>query len=137
MWGVSLYVWRSTGINYIQLLSLQNTDYSAQFAIQPKQVEINILNVTMDLSLIYLVSFLLFNKALRGILTLPGDAAVAHAIPTCLFVYFIYKFFYPFSKRKLYLMMLWKVLMAPMYPVQFRDGYIGRMSAAPLLTLFR
>ena len=126
MWSVSIYVWRSTGINYIQLLSLQHTDYSTQFALQPKQVEINLLHLTLDLSLIYLISFLFFNKALRGIVILPGDAAVAHTIPTALLAYFIYKFFYPFHKRKIYLMMLWKVLMAPLHPVQFRDGYIGQ-----------
>lgn len=126
MWGVSLYVWRTTGINYIQLLSLQNTDYSALYTIQPKQIEINILHITLNLSIIYLVSFLVFNKTLRGIFTIvPGDAAVAHTIPTFLFGYFIYYFFYPYSKRKMYLNMLWKVILAPFYSVNFRDGYIG------------
>jgi hypothetical protein len=135
MWAVSIFVWRSTGINYIQLLSLQNTDISALFARQPKQVEINVLHLTMDLSLVYLLSFLLFNKTLRGIVTLPGDAAVAHAIPVLLLVYFLYRFFFPFHKRRVYLLMLAKVLMAPFQPVQFRDGYIGQSTIPQSLSL--
>lgn len=126
MWGVSLRVWRLAGINYIKLLSLENTDLaSPALSFRPEQAEQIVLNSATDLSLVLLSAFILFNKALRGAFSFEGEPAAAHAIPAALLVFYIVRFFFPLQSRRVYLDMLWKVLSAPFHPVVFRDGYVG------------
>ena len=130
LWGVSLSVWRRAGIDFLELLSLHKTDLAAVCRLCPpgdytSQVAINaVFGGVTDLSLIYLVSFVLFNKILRGFFGEPSPAA-AHAIPSCLLLFYVFRFFSPYSSRKTWLRMLWKVVAAPYYSVKFRDGYIG------------
>ncbi len=126
MWGLSLRVWRLAGINYITLLSLEESDLAASaLSYNPEQAEYNVLNSAADLSLVYLLAFILFNKALRGSFSLEGEPAAAHVIPACLLIFYIVRFFFPLETRKVYLNMLWKVLAAPYYAIKFRDGYVG------------
>ena len=78
-----------------------------------------------DLSIIFLVIFICFNKAVRGVFNMHASLAVAHALPTLMVVFFIYRLVYPVVPRKKWLQMLWLVCTAPFNPVIFRDGYIG------------
>jgi hypothetical protein len=125
MWGVSLGVWRRAGIDYITLLSLKDTELAHQFSHEPSLPEDTVMECTTDLSLVYLISFIVFNKAMRGAFSYHGDAAAGHAIPALLLAFYLYRFFFPWSSRLPYLKMLWAVIAAPFHPIQFRDGYIG------------
>ena len=126
MWGISLRVWRLAGIDYVKLLSIENSDLAATAtSSRPELAEYIVLNCATDLALVYLTAFILFNKALRGSFSLQGEPAAAHAIPAALLVFYVARFFFPYSSRKTYLEMLWKVIAAPFYPVVFRDSYVG------------
>lgn len=120
MWGVSIYVWRTSGIDYLQLLQLQNTDFPYL-----KNPEMHVYSAATNLSIIYLVVFIIFNKFLRGIFSLNGNPAIAHAIPSCLALYFIYRSVLVMRRHRVWWDMLKRVLTAPMTDVIFRDGYVG------------
>ena len=87
--------------------------------------ETTVYSSATDLSLIFLVIFISFNKAVRGVFNIHGSLAVAHALPTLMIVFFIYRVLHPPVPRKKWLQMLWLVCTAPLNPVIFRDGYIG------------
>ena len=120
MWGVSMQVWRSAGIDYVRLLNLQDTELAAHRA-----PEMHIYAAATDLSLVFLIIFIAFNKAVRGVLHIHGSLAFAHSLPTLMVIYFVYKIVNPFATRSKWLGYLGQVLAAPCYPVKFRDGYIG------------
>ena len=78
-----------------------------------------------DLSLLFLSIFILFNKVRRGVFQLHGSLVAAHALPACMVMFFVYRMLVPPASRKVWHRMLWTVLLAPLYPVSFRDGYVG------------
>jgi hypothetical protein len=119
-------VWRLAGINYIKLLSLEQSDLAQPaLSFRPEQAEQIVLSSATDLSLVFLAAFVLFNKALRGSFSLEGEPAAAHAIPVALMLFYAARLVLPLQTRRVYFVMLWKVLAAPWYPVVFRDGYVG------------
>jgi len=120
MWGISIFVWRSSGIDFIRLFNLEGTELEKH----PRPEEI-VYQSAADLSLIFLVAFIIFNKLVRGLFSVNGNMAIAHAIPTLLVVYYLYRLVMPFHSRRYWLRMLYCVLTAPFHPVHFRDGYIG------------
>eukprot|EP01041_Mallomonas_annulata_P005930 gene5930-11964_t len=120
LWGVSISVWRAAGIDFIRLLRLEGTALAASSS--PETV---VYSAAADVSLVYLVAFVAFNKAHRGVFSLTGKPAVAHTLASCLFLFLCYRFFFPWKSRKIWFRMLWNVLTAPMSPVSFRDSYIG------------
>jgi hypothetical protein len=120
MWGLSMRVWRISGIDFVRLLGLEGTEIEGL-----KAPEHGIYSSVTDLSLLFLFIFITFNKAIRGVFNVHTSVAFAHAIPTLMVVYFIYRIAFPYTHRKKWLNMLYLVLSAPFNPVTFRDGYIG------------
>lgn len=120
MWGVSMHVWRSYDIDFVRLLSLHSTEFDN--ISYPERI---VYSSAADMTLIFLAVFIVFNKALRGVLNLDGNLVLAHSLPILMAFYFIYRILSPWYKRKIWLKMLLEVLAAPSYPVGFRDGYIG------------
>ena len=120
MWGISIFVWRTSGIDFIRLLNLEGTELEKH----PRPEEIVYKSAT-DSSLVFLVAFIIFNKLVRGLFSVNGNLALAHAIPTLLVVYYLYRLITPFHSRRYWLRMLFCVVTAPFHPVHFRDGYIG------------
>ncbi|CAN0390980.1 unnamed protein product, partial [Phaeothamnion confervicola] len=64
MWGATIWVWRRFGIDYRRCLSMD----PVAPGIDPVE---QVWNVGCDLSIAWLVSFLCFYKALRGVLVNP------------------------------------------------------------------
>lgn len=62
--------------------------------------------------------------ALQGS-SLNKNNIVAHSIPTLFVCYALYRLLVPLRSRSVWWEMLWQVLAAPFYPVNFRAGYIG------------
>jgi hypothetical protein len=121
MWGLSMQVWRRAGIDFIKLLELQDTE----IADEPCP-EKNVYRSSSNICILFLVAFILFNKAVRGgYFGHNNDLTFAHAIPACLVLFSATRLFFPFEKRKRWLYMLWRVLAAPTFSVNFRDGYVG------------
>ena len=121
MWGVSMHVWRRAGIDFIKLLQLEDTE----LAVITKPEE-TVYTTLSNLSIFFLFSFILFNKSIRGgYFHNNNDITIAHCIPTILIIYCIIRIFYPYTKRSKWLYMLWCVLAAPWYRINFRAGYIG------------
>lgn len=120
MWGISMHVWKSHGIDYMRLLDLQGTDvgrskYPVAAVLQPLANE----------ALLFLVTFIIFNKVMRGAWQGYINIATVHAIPVILGLYFLWRMVFPWEQRAPWLYMLWKVLAAPSYAVDFNAGYVG------------
>jgi len=120
MWGLSMQVWRSAGIDFAKLLGLDGTEVAGQ-----RRPEHAVYASATNLTLIFLSVFILFNKAARGVLHVDGSLRLAHSLPILMVLYFIYCFVSPYEARKPWLGFLGQVLAAPCYPVCFRDGYVG------------
>lgn len=115
-----MYVWKSAGIDYIRLLDLQHTEIALSKAPVPM-----VLQSFANASLFFLVIFIAFNKAMRSSWKGYMNIAYVHAIPVILALYFLWRMIFPFETRKNWLYMLWKVLAAPFYSVDFCAGYVG------------
>lgn len=116
-----MYVWKSSGIDFIQLLQLQNTEIG-----QSKYPVSLVIKSFIDDILIFFLTFILFNKIIRGAHRGQYRLSIAHIIPVLLTMYYCYRVTQPFTiSRKAWLYMLWKVVAAPFYKVEFVDGYIG------------
>jgi len=122
MWGISIQVWRKCGIDYVYLLGLEGTELEYTISNTPEHM---VYSSATDLSLLFFVVFICFNKARRGVFGMTGSLPFAHAIPTVMVGYFIYRMIVPFETRQKWLSFLKKVLLAPMFPMVFRDGYLG------------
>ena len=121
MWGASMQVWRSAGIDFVKLLDLEGTEVASQL-----RPEHHVYSSATNLTLIFLGVFIWYNKAARGVLHVPGSSlALAHSLPVLMVLYFAYCFVSPYETRKQWLAFLGQVLAAPFYPVVFRDGYVG------------
>ena len=120
MWGLSMRVWHKAGIDFVQLLGLQQTEIERN-----KRPEAMVYSSATDLSIIFLVIFICFNKAVRGVLNIHGSRAFAHIIPVLMIIFFFYRAINPISSKSKWIKMLRDVLLAPLYPIGFRDGYIG------------
>jgi hypothetical protein len=120
MWGISIHVWQSTGIDFIRLMQLEHSDIDDNY-----QPEYKIFHSATNLSMLLLITFIIFNKILRGVFNLHGSLLGAHVLPVLIVLYFILRIIFPWESRKKWLFMLWQVLAAPLYPVSFRCGYIG------------
>jgi hypothetical protein len=120
MWGISMYVWKSAGIDYIRLLDLHHTEIG-----QIKSPVPMVLHSFANVALVFFVVFIVFNKAMRSAWKGYINIAVVHAIPVLLTLFLLWRMIYPFETRKHWLYLLWKVLAAPWYQVDFCAGYVG------------
>jgi hypothetical protein len=120
MWGLSIDIWEYHGIDFIKLMDLEGTELA--HSRNPAQV---VYNSATNLTLVFLVIFIHFNKVKRGVFGMSGSLPLAHAMPVIFMKILIFRAVFPFETRKKWLGMLGKVLAAPFYPVVFRDGYVG------------
>jgi hypothetical protein len=130
MWGISIHVWKSAGIDYLRLLDLQGTELAHTKS--PAQM---VLNAFANMALFFLIVFILFNKLIRALqhqyLQQQEEVddgfhlAMIHSIPVLFALYFAYRITIPWETRQLWWWMLWKVLAAPFYSIDFCAGYIG------------
>lgn len=115
-----MHVWKNAGIDYMRLLDLHHTELASV------RVPVHhVLRSFANAALVFLVIFIIFNKAVRGAGLGYLNLATAHAIPVLLTIYYCYRIIQPFETRKHWLYMLWKVIAAPLYQVDFCAGYIG------------
>ena len=116
-----MQVWRSAGIDFVKLLELEHTELASENAPEKK-----VYTSCSNICILFLISFILFNKAVRGGYFGHGNTLTfAHAIPACLVLFSTVRMLLPFDTRKHWLFMLWRVLAAPSFTINFRDGYIG------------
>jgi hypothetical protein len=143
LFGVCMVIWNNCGIDYLRILSLEGTElmldspdnddgFLGTFVdtVQREQrryAEGLVLSAAQDNAIFLLLTFLLFNECLYGSLVDVGatDLSIAHVLPVCLFLYSLYHIFFPWRSRSVWINMIKQVILAPFYPVQFRDGYIG------------
>lgn len=124
MWGVSLQVWARSGIDFVSLLGIEDTDIAAA-----KDPHVVVYASVTHMSLVFLGTFIAFNRTIHGSYGAKNATniylGVAHALPVGLLLYFVYRAVTPWATRELWLHTLWRVLAAPWYQIVFRDGYIG------------
>ena len=124
MWGVSMHVWRTVGINFIALLSLEETTL-----VSMERPEDAVYASAKELSIIYLLVFIVFNVTQR--FTTPEieeerkSFHFAHILPLLMIAYFGCRLVTPWAIRKCWWFFLLKVICAPFYSVNFQAGYIG------------
>lgn len=119
-WGISIYVWRSRGIDFCRLMGLEDTILA-----ELKQPEKAVFSSTALCSIIFLVLFILYTRSVRESETLHNSLTYAHTLPVLLIATTLASAIFPWKSKKKWLYMLYKVIMAPLYPVCFRDGYVG------------
>ena len=162
MWGLSVYVWRVHKIDFTKLLTLDTTedDCFTNNKESESTPEKGIVDEAIDMSIVYLFTIAIFTQQSRlnmvykkeleqGPVSLSsrqeGEEAVATApyyqycamFPVLFTVWFAYKLVYPWNKRRHYLSMLYKVCMAPFYPVYFVDSYVGDILTSLVKVLVR
>eukprot|EP00981_Chlorochromonas_danica_P012825 scaffold5444_cov181-Ochromonas_danica.AAC.6 len=119
MWGLAMFVWKQSGIDFVQLLQLQGTEVEAA-----KYPAALVIQSATKRSIIFLLTFIVFNKSVHMAVNGQFSLAYAHTLPVLLGLYFLYIVFNPWEKRKIWLSMVGRVLIAPLSPVIFRDGFI-------------
>ncbi len=144
MWGASLYVWRTSGIGFMRLLSLEETTLTSME--RPEEV---VYASAKELSIIYLAVFSIFNMTQRGFFGVYAAAAAAggasedgegddddstferknfhfvHCLPLLMIGYFVFRLVTPWQIKSKWFYFLFKVVCAPFYPVDFQAGYVG------------
>eukprot|EP00981_Chlorochromonas_danica_P014494 scaffold8027_cov159-Ochromonas_danica.AAC.2 len=120
MWGLAMFVWKQSGIDFVQLLQLQGTEVEGT-----KCPATLVVQSATKLSIIFLLAFVVFNKSVHMAANGQLSFAYTHTIPVLLGLYFLYIIFNPWQKRKIWLSMVGRVLIAPLSPVVFRDDFIG------------
>jgi len=118
MWGVNLQVWRSYHIDYSRVLCLNPKDHT----IDPC---LSVWKAAGELSFAWMLSFICFYKALRGVFLDTVPPQLAHAFPLLLFLYVGYRMLFPWKERVLMWSSIFNTMAAPFAPVRFRDGYVG------------
>ena len=140
LWGFCMLVWRLRGIDFVSLLSLDETELSSDTGCDMEKVnhdqtsqhtantqsqhtvedssssrtndfpENIVLNSAADDSIVLLVAFILFNEFVYETTTSSSSLSVAHTIPVGLLFFCIYRIVSPWRKRKRWLHMAYKVI---------------------------
>jgi hypothetical protein len=115
-------------VDYFKILALPQNEtitimsQASNWVGKSKNLEQAILKGSLDVGLVFLVSFILYSRAS---LVLSSNHFICHLIPTILLLYVLYRFFFPLELRVQWLHTLHLVLITPFSPVTFRDGFIG------------
>jgi len=120
MWGLSMQIWRASGIDFVTLLGLEGTEIDGM-----RSPELSVYTAATDLTLIFFAVFICFNKAVRGVFHIHGSLAFAHTLPVFMVIFFMYRILSPWETRRRWLSFLGQVVSAPLFQVCFRDGYVG------------
>ena len=141
MWGASIFVWRSCGIDYLRLLGLQKTTLMSM-----EKPEETVYASARELSIIFLASFVCFNMVHRGFFNWGGENIevserksfhIMHILPITMVAYFTYRAVTPWSIKKTWFLFLMKVICAPIYPVDFQASYVGDLLTSLVRVLIR
>ena len=142
LFGVCMVIWNKCGIDFLRLLSLESTELAGEsleiddgtlgtlveevHSDQRGLAESLVLTAAQDNAIALLLAFVIFNEFVYGpLVQKDGSMSTAHIIPVFLFVYALYHIFLPIRERYIWIDMVKQVILAPFYPVRFRDGYIG------------
>lgn len=131
MWGVSIQVWRCSGVDYMKLLSLEKTTL-----VSMERPDETVYANARELSIVFLATFVCFNMTQRGLFhwgEREGDTGtydrntfqIVHVLPLLMIAYFTYRTITPWPIKKTWFWFLLKVICAPLYQVDFQAGYIG------------
>ncbi|GAX28880.1 hypothetical protein FisN_20Lh184 [Fistulifera solaris] len=112
-WGASVWVWTRYRVNYIYIMDLDPHLVRSPIAI---------FNDSVDDTLFYLITMLLYYKA--GVHDIPGNfpAGIFPAIAVC---YALYRLIFPLQLRIPMWTTIWEVITAPMTSPAFYHSYIG------------
>jgi len=118
-------MWDSRGIDYVSLLSMEDSGLRRTISTLGASASA-IFDKAANLTLAYLIAFIAFNKALRGMFsTKDENLPLAHAFPVILVIFICYSLFGKRRQRSLMYNYIGRVLIAPFGKVEFRDSYIG------------
>ena len=155
MWGVSLQVWRSCGIDWSSLLGIDHSPLAT--AENPEEA---VYEAAIEASIAYLTCFSVFNMCIRSVYFSTSSSAApstisslasggenvqneahvitnisqshnvhsfqaAHVLPPLLLAFLIYRTVTPWTSRKIWLNYIAYCLYAPLCAVTFRCGYVG------------
>jgi hypothetical protein len=122
LFGLTLYIFRERGIDFITLLELDHTSLATMR--KPEDV---IFDSATGLTLVYLIVFVVFNSALTGVFSSAANPWIAHSLPVFLLMFFVYRMLSPWTEdRVVWFSMLRRVAQAPLtIAVSFRDGMIA------------
>lgn len=128
LWGLSLHIWKSYRIEFSILLTIEGS----ALITENSSPELVVYSAASDATLVFLATFVAYTRAIRegyssnqNVGRYGASIAHAHSIPLLLLGIFLYKAVNPWHHKKLWFSMLSQVLLAPLYPITFRDGYIG------------
>ncbi|CAM9238769.1 unnamed protein product [Chrysoparadoxa australica] len=131
LWAGCVMVWESIGVDWRRCFGLGPASFSAPSSrgvasAQPGALQ-EVAQMGCDLTSAYLLSFLCFYKAIRGVLISPQlmPSQFAHTFPLMLLCYTAQRLILPWARRKDLFSVIWRVMLAPMRKVSFIDGYIG------------
>lgn len=116
MWGVTVSVCRSRGIDFVTLLQLRHVPL-----FYTSSPENEIFRMATDMTLLVLSSFVLYNKARTGAIS----PTLIYTLIILLISYFIYQMYSPLETKRVWWKALLKVLCAPSTSVTFTDSYVG------------
>lgn len=117
-WGISLYVWRNAGINFVTVLGLEGTSLASV-----RRPEDLVFRSATDLTFVFLLVFILFNSAKTRVFVSDANPWIAHSLPVALLLFFIYRAVNPWGSRKEWFSMVSS--MGRSMHVTFRDGYVA------------
>lgn len=89
------------------------------------QPEKAVFSATAGYSIAFLFLFITYTRSIRANDTSHSGLTYAHSLPVLLLATSLVGALHPWHSKQKWLFMLYKVVMAPLYPVCFRDGYVG------------
>lgn len=84
-----------------------------------------VFSTTAGYSIIFLFLFITYTRSIRTSTTSHSGLTYAHSLPVLLLATSLAGALHPWNSKRKWFIMLYNVLMAPLFPVGFRDGYIG------------
>jgi len=93
--------------------------------IELQQPEKAVFSTTAGCSIVFLFLFISYTRSIRESTTAHSELTYAHSLPVLLLIASLASALHPWRSKRKWLFMLYQVIMAPLYPVCFRDGYIG------------
>ena len=116
LWGLCVKIWSLNGINFMALLDIDENIDQNNFLNK-------ILSLCMELSLSLMISLLFVINIYSGsIYFFSQESIIIQLITITIISYFCYRFSGTIGTYKHVIL---QVVLAPFYPVSFRDGYIG------------
>eukprot|EP00735_Rhodelphis_limneticus_P013844 TRINITY_DN779_c0_g1::TRINITY_DN779_c0_g1_i1::g.18421::m.18421 TRINITY_DN779_c0_g1::TRINITY_DN779_c0_g1_i1::g.18421 ORF type:complete len:669 (+),score=115.52,sp/Q55B06/SPXS1_DICDI/29.11/3e-80,EXS/PF03124.9/1.9e-74,SPX/PF03105.14/1e-12,SPX/PF03105.14/0.00027 TRINITY_DN779_c0_g1_i1:66-2072(+) len=112
LWGMKLYVFSCSRINYLYIFDMTEKDWLAHHE--------SVFSEAVTCSNMYLINFLVFYKVARG--DFP-EWIPLYYFPLMLYLYMIFKLTFPWRKRKFFFIMLLNIVISPFGAVTFREWY--------------